>query len=97
MTDLKQLIELGRRLQSCLLHNDCDMSALEINVALKEFDLPNLLPLLEELERLREKLEKVYNAGRSGISYVGKANYDEREREANKRLDDAMYGEANHD
>lgn len=55
MTDLKQLIELGRRLQSCLLHNDCDMSALEINVALKEFDLPNILPLLEELEGLRNK------------------------------------------
>lgn len=66
MTDLKQLIELGRRLQSCLLHNDCDMSALEINVALKEFDLPNILPLLEELEELRAWARSVNEALNSG-------------------------------
>jgi hypothetical protein len=42
-------------------------------------------------DRLRRKLQKVYEAGGWGIDYVGRANYAERQSEARVKLDKAMY------
>lgn len=42
------------------------------------------------IARLEEALEKVYDAGLSGIGHVAAANYPEREREARKWVYDAM-------
>ena len=49
--------------------------------------------LLKEIKRLEDKLQKVFDVGIEGISYVGRANYAEREAEARGLLKDAMYGE----
>jgi hypothetical protein len=44
-----------------------------------------------EVERLRDRLEAVYEAGCWGISHVGTANYASRESDANRRIQDAYY------
>jgi hypothetical protein len=52
--------------------------------------------LLREIKRLgpaNSKINAVYNAGIDGIYYVGRANYIERENEAIRKLNEAMYGE----
>lgn len=46
-------------------------------------------------DRLRRKLQKVYEAGVDGIYYVARANYAEREQEANAKLEAAMYPNEN--
>ena len=48
--------------------------------------------LKEEIAKLTEKLDNVYNAGLEGIQYVGIANYANREAAAIEKLDDAMFG-----
>lgn len=50
----------------------------------------NILARLHETEK---KLQAVYDAGEWGIAHVGAANYADREREANERIQIAMYGE----
>ena len=47
--------------------------------------------LVKRIKYLEEKLDKVYDAGLSGISYVGTANYASRESEARTNLHNAMY------
>lgn len=42
-------------------------------------------------EKLRAAIDEMYDVGVSGISYVGQANYAEREREAQKKFYDAYY------
>lgn len=42
-------------------------------------------------DRLRRKLQKVYEAGVDGIYYVARANYPERQLEAQEKLREAMY------
>lgn len=49
--------------------------------------------ILAKLRETEEKLQAVYDAGEWGIAHVGAANYTHREREANERLQTAMYGE----
>jgi hypothetical protein len=45
--------------------------------------------MLKEIYRLTNKVEQVYEAGRTGIAYVGQANYADRESEALSRLREA--------
>jgi len=47
--------------------------------------------LLNQIDRLSNKVDKVYDAGYWGIGHVGQANYASREIEATNKLDDAMY------
>lgn len=49
--------------------------------------------LTAEIQALNKKLLAVYEAGNDGIGYVGQANYQGREDEAQRKLDEAMYGE----
>jgi hypothetical protein len=49
--------------------------------------------LLERVNELEERIERVYDAGKNGISHVGRANYADREYEANEWIDEAMYGD----
>jgi len=48
--------------------------------------------LLRRIQGLTNKLNNVYEAGEWGIAHVGAANYASREREANEKLQTAMYG-----
>lgn len=48
--------------------------------------------LLNEIDRLRNKVDKVYDAGYWGIGHVAQANYASREMEATGKLEEAMYG-----
>ena len=48
--------------------------------------------MLKTIRHLEKKLNKVYDAGEWGIAHVGAANYASREREADEKLQIAMYG-----
>jgi hypothetical protein len=49
--------------------------------------------MLKQIAHLTYKLEKVYEIGQEGISYVGAANYAEREQRATRNLAAAFYDE----
>ena len=48
--------------------------------------------MLDKIQALENKLEEVYQAGYDGIGHVGRANYHEREMDAIRKLNIAMYG-----
>jgi len=50
----------------------------------------NLVAKVAELEK---RLNAVYQSGKDGICHVARANYAEREAEANGWIDTAMYDE----
>jgi hypothetical protein len=49
--------------------------------------------MLKQIAHMTYKLEKVYEIGQEGISYVGAANYAEREQRATRNLAAAFYDE----
>lgn len=49
--------------------------------------------MLEHIDYLKHKLDKVYEIGQEGISYVGASNYAERESTAKHNLSAAYYDE----
>ncbi len=76
------------------------VGCLLVNIGANKFrqEVDGILQFLEKrsqekIKKLEEKVEKLYTAGSNGISYVGRANYAERESEAHEELNKVYYDE----
>jgi hypothetical protein len=55
--------------------------------------LNNKDQMLKQIAHLTKKMELVYEAGQEGISYVGTANYPDRESSAHRKLQEVYYSD----